>query len=104
MTDIKCEFCENVFQNKSVLIQHQKKTKYCLKIQSESCPSAWLVDEPSKLHSGKSSNDTSLESLLEKILDFDRIKGTGFVPSIHIYSAIFIIFFYAELKRFYYML
>ena len=35
MTGIKCDFCEHVFQKKSVLIQHQKKTKYCLKIQLE---------------------------------------------------------------------
>ena len=33
MTGIKCKFCNNEFQNKSILNQHQKNAKYCLKIQ-----------------------------------------------------------------------
>ena len=29
----KCPFCNNMFGNTQMLKQHQKKTKYCLKIQ-----------------------------------------------------------------------
>ena len=29
----QCEFCNNMFGNTKMLKQHQKKTKYCLKIQ-----------------------------------------------------------------------
>ena len=32
---MKCEFCSNMFGNTQMLRQHQKKTQYCLKIQSE---------------------------------------------------------------------
>ena len=31
----KCQFCNNMFGNTQMLKQHQKKTKYCLKIQSK---------------------------------------------------------------------
>jgi hypothetical protein len=31
----KCKFCNNMFGNTQMLKQHQKKTKYCLKIQEE---------------------------------------------------------------------
>ena len=31
----KCKFCNNMFGNTQMLKQHQKKTKYCLKIQSK---------------------------------------------------------------------
>ena len=31
----KCQFCNNMFGNTQMLKQHQKKTKYCLKIQEE---------------------------------------------------------------------
>ena len=31
----KCQFCKNIFGNNQMLKQHQKKTKYCLKIQEE---------------------------------------------------------------------
>jgi hypothetical protein len=31
----KCHFCNNMFGNTQMLKQHQKKTKYCLKIQEE---------------------------------------------------------------------
>ena len=30
----KCQFCNNMFGNTQMLRQHQKKTKYCLKIQA----------------------------------------------------------------------
>ena len=29
----KCQFCNNMFGNTQMLKQHQKKTKYCIKIQ-----------------------------------------------------------------------
>ena len=29
----QCQFCNNMFGNTQMLRQHQKKTKYCLKIQ-----------------------------------------------------------------------
>ena len=29
----QCQFCSNMFGNTKMLKQHQKKTKYCLKIQ-----------------------------------------------------------------------
>ena len=29
----RCNFCNNMFGNTQMLKQHQKKTKYCLKIQ-----------------------------------------------------------------------
>ena len=32
---MKCEFCSNMFGNTQMLRQHQTKTQYCLKIQSE---------------------------------------------------------------------
>lgn len=32
-TDIKCEYCKNTFANKKNLITHQRRAKYCLKIQ-----------------------------------------------------------------------
>jgi len=31
----QCQFCHNMFGDKKMLRQHQKKTKYCLKIQVE---------------------------------------------------------------------
>jgi hypothetical protein len=31
----KCQFCNNMFGNTQMLRQHQKKTKYCLKIQED---------------------------------------------------------------------
>ena len=31
----KCKFCKNNFSNKHTLLQHQKNTKYCLKIQGK---------------------------------------------------------------------
>ena len=31
----QCQFCNNMFGNTQMLKQHQKKTKYCLKIQEE---------------------------------------------------------------------
>jgi hypothetical protein len=31
----KCQFCNNMFGNTQMLKQHQKKTKYCLKIQED---------------------------------------------------------------------
>jgi hypothetical protein len=30
---IECQFCNNIFGDTKMLRQHQKKTKYCLKIQ-----------------------------------------------------------------------
>ena len=30
---MNCSFCNNTFTNKNILIQHQKKTKYCLILQ-----------------------------------------------------------------------
>ena len=32
---MECQFCNNMFGNTQILRQHQKKTKYCLKIQEE---------------------------------------------------------------------
>ena len=32
---MECQFCNNMFGNTQMLRQHQKKTKYCLKIQEE---------------------------------------------------------------------
>ena len=32
----QCQFCNNMFGDKKMLRQHQKKTKYCLKIQAKS--------------------------------------------------------------------
>jgi hypothetical protein len=32
---MECEFCKKILSNKGVLIQHQKTTKYCLKIQGK---------------------------------------------------------------------
>ena len=31
----QCQFCNNIFGDTKMLKQHQKKTKYCLKIQEE---------------------------------------------------------------------
>jgi len=31
----QCQFCHNMFGDKKMLRQHQKKTKYCIKIQLE---------------------------------------------------------------------
>ena len=33
MNNLKCDFCDNSFSSKSLLIRHQQTAKYCLKIQ-----------------------------------------------------------------------
>jgi putative IMPACT (imprinted ancient) family translation regulator len=35
---MKCEFCSNEFSNKQNLNAHQKRTKYCLKLQKVNIP------------------------------------------------------------------
>ena len=51
-----------------------------LSMQSLLSPGAWLVDEPSKPHTGG-----VLPSAM--ILVFERSSGVGSVPSIQMYSA-----------------
>ncbi len=38
---MKCQFCHNVFSNKQNLNAHQKKAKYCLKIQGIAIPNKY---------------------------------------------------------------
>ncbi len=38
---MECHFCNNIFANTQMLRQHQKKTKYCLKIQQNSIESVF---------------------------------------------------------------
>ena len=35
MTELECQFCKHKFKNKSILNNHQKNAKYCLKIQGK---------------------------------------------------------------------
>lgn len=35
-TNFKCEYCLTIFKNNSILINHQKTAKYCLKLRNQS--------------------------------------------------------------------
>ena len=43
--ELECQFCNNMFGNTQMLKQHQKKTKYCLKIQETKA----LADDKEKV-------------------------------------------------------
>jgi hypothetical protein len=49
----KCQFCNNMFGNTQMLKQHQKKTKYCLKIQEAQAKEEAEAKEKEKVETTK---------------------------------------------------
>ena len=39
----QCQFCNNIFGNTQMLKQHQKKTKFCLKIQEAKAATVTII-------------------------------------------------------------
>ena len=57
MVKVRCEFCNNTFQNISILNHHQKNAKYCLKIQSKEVKPSFQCQFCTKTLSSKQSLD-----------------------------------------------
>ena len=57
MVKVRCEFCNNTFQNISILNHHQKNAKYCLKIQSKEIKPSFQCQFCTKTLSSKQSLD-----------------------------------------------
>ena len=57
MGKVRCEFCNNTFQNISILNHHQKNAKYCLKIQSKEIKPSFQCQFCTKTLSSKQSLD-----------------------------------------------
>lgn len=57
MGKVRCEFCNNTFQNISILNHHQKNAKYCLKIQSKENKPSFQCQFCTKTLSSKQSLD-----------------------------------------------
>ena len=57
MVESRCQFCNNTFQNISILNHHQKNAKYCLKIQSKEKPVVFQCQFCTKKLSSKQSLD-----------------------------------------------
>ena len=61
MVKVRCEFCNNTFQNISILNHHQKNAKYCLKIQSKEVKPSFQCQFCTKTLSSKQSLDRHLK-------------------------------------------
>ena len=61
MVKVRCEFCNNTFQNISILNHHQKNAKYCLKIQSKEIKLSFQCQFCTKTLSSKQSLDRHLK-------------------------------------------
>jgi hypothetical protein len=64
----QCQFCHNMFGDKKMLRQHQKKTKYCIKIQLEAkeVSNALVIQTNKELTCQFCGNEFSTKYLLNK--------------------------------------
>jgi hypothetical protein len=78
---MECEFCGNKFSNKQNLNQHQKKTKYCLKLQGKTVDTEYKCDGCLKTFTIKGNlikhqkicrNDVRNERLLEENEEYKK--------------------------------
>jgi DNA-directed RNA polymerase subunit RPC12/RpoP len=78
---MECQFCNNVFSNKQNLNQHQKKTKYCLKLQGktaeqeykcESCGKVFLSSSKLRRHQTNCSSKELVSTLKNRIKELEE--------------------------------
>ena len=78
---MECKFCRNVFSNKQNLNQHQKKTKYCLKLQGktpeqeyncESCGKVFLSSSKLRRHQTNCSSNELVSTLKNRIKELEE--------------------------------
>ena len=79
MVKVKCKFCNNTFQNFSILNHHQKNAKYCLEIQLKEKQVAFQCQFCTKTLSSKQSLDR--HSKICNIKNVDK-KGVESSPNI----------------------
>lgn len=72
MVESRCEFCNNTFQNISILNHHQKNAKYCLKIQSKEIKPSFHCQFCTKTLSSKQSLDRHSKVCSIKIDDIQN--------------------------------
>lgn len=61
---MKCEYCHNIFTTKSILTNHQKTAKYCIKLQEQPQSENILCQGCGKSFSHKSSLDRHIQTCL----------------------------------------
>ena len=78
---MECQFCHNMFSNKQNLNQHQKKTKYCLKLQGktaeqeykcESCGKVFLSSSKLRRHQTNCSSKELVSNLKNRIRELEE--------------------------------
>jgi hypothetical protein len=78
---MECQFCHNIFSNKQNLNQHQKKTKYCLKLQGktaeqeykcESCGKVFLSSSKLRRHQTNCSSKELVSNLKNRIRELEE--------------------------------
>ena len=78
---MECQFCHNVFSNKQNLNSHQKKAKYCLKLQGKTINTEYKCDGCSKTFTIKGNlikhqkicrNDVRNDRLLEENEEYKK--------------------------------
>ena len=72
MVKVRCEFCNNTFQNISILNHHQTNAKYCLKIQSKETQYSFKCQFCTKTLSSKQSLDRHSKVCSIKIDDIQN--------------------------------
>jgi len=72
MVKVRCEFCNNTFQNISILNHHQTNAKYCLKIQSKETQYSFQCQFCTKTLSSKQSLDRHSKVCSIKIDDIQN--------------------------------
>ena len=77
MVKVKCKFCNNTFQNFSILNHHQKNAKYCLEIQIKEKQAAFQCQFCTKTLSSKQSLDRHSKICNIKNVDKKGIESSS---------------------------